>query len=150
MSSIQNCPNSGANFSSVPILDYSLIDSPTTRPQFIHQLQHSLINVGFLYLKNHSVDNHIIDSLISYIPQLFALPQEEKDKIRMANSEHFLGYSRIGMELTKGKVDQREQFDLATPHVSRWREGEMPKELEYLRLWGPSQVSFPVVCFRPF
>jgi isopenicillin N synthase-like dioxygenase len=110
------------------ILDHSLINSPTTKPQFILQLQHALINVGFLYLKNHGVDNHIIDSLISYIPQLFALPQH---KIRMANSEHFLGYSKIGMELTKGKVKRGEQFGFATPHVSRWREDETPEELEY-------------------
>ena len=137
-----NVQEQGVNFSSVPILDYSLINSPTTKPQFILQLRHALINVGFLYLANHSVDAHIIGSLKSYIPKLFALPQDEKDKIGMANSEHFLGYSRIGKELTKGKVDQREQFDFATPHVCRWIEGETPKELEYLRLWGACQVSF--------
>lgn len=55
----------------------------------------------------------------------------------MANSEHFLGYSRLGKELTKGKVDRREQFDIATPHISRWKEGDP----DYYRLWGPSQVS---------
>ena len=32
----------------------------------------------------------------------------------MANSEHFLGYSSLGKELTKGTIDQSEQFDLAT------------------------------------
>jgi isopenicillin N synthase-like dioxygenase len=140
MTNVQD-PNSDANFSSVPILDYSLIDSPATKPQFILQLRHALINVGFLYLNNHGVESHIIDSLKAYIPQLFALPQDEKDRIGMANSEHFLGYSSLGKELTKGKVDRREQFDFATPHVSRWREGESPKELEYLRLWGPCQVG---------
>ena len=140
----------GADFSSVPILDYSLINSTTTKLQFILQLRHALINVGFLYLTNHGVDGHTIDSLKSYIPQLFALPQEEKDRIGMANSEHFLGYSRIGKELTKGKVDRREQFDFATPHVCRWREGETPKEMEYLRLWGPCQVSFRRSHPHPF
>ena len=59
----------------------------------------------------------------------------------MANSEHFLGYSRLGAELTKGKVDQREQFDFATKHVCRWKEGDA----EYYRLWGPSQVCVFVV-----
>lgn len=53
----------------------------------------------------------------------------------MANSEHFLGYSRLGKELTKGKVDRREQFDFATPHISRWKEGDP----DHYRLWGPSQ-----------
>ncbi|KDR66376.1 hypothetical protein GALMADRAFT_1158917 [Galerina marginata CBS 339.88] len=123
------------DFSSVPILDYSLLDSPDGRPRFLDQLRHALINVGFLYLSNHPVSQTDIDQLISYIPKLFALPQEAKDKIRMENSEHFLGYSRLGAELTKGAVDQREQFDIATKHVCRWKEGDP----DYYRLWGPSQ-----------
>ena len=133
-----------SDFSSIPILDYSLLDSPSQRPKFIAQLQHALINIGFLYLSNHPVSTADIDSLIQYIPKLFALPQEAKDKIRMANSEHFLGYSRLGAELTKGKVDQREQFDFATRHVCRWKEGDP----EYYRLWGPSQVCMFRCQFR--
>jgi isopenicillin N synthase-like dioxygenase len=131
-----------ANFSSVPILDYSLLSSPTTRPQFILQLRHALINVGFLYLSNHPVPHSLISSLTAYVPRLFALPQEEKDRIAMVNSAHFLGYSRLGNELTKGKVDWREQFDFATSHVCRWKEGTSLKEEEYLKLWGPSQVCY--------
>lgn len=125
-----------SNFSSVPILDYSLSSDLSTKPKFISELQHALINVGFLYLSNPPVEQQVIDHLISYIPRLFALPQEEKDKIRMANSPHFLGYSKFGAEFTKGKTDQREQIDIATPLECRWRPGDP----DYLRLWGPSQV----------
>ena len=128
--------SSSKNFSSIPILDYSLATDPTHKPQFISELQHALINVGFLYLSNSSVDQELTDRLVSYIPRFFALPQEEKDKIRMVNSPHFLGYNSVGSELTKGKTDQREQVDIATPHVSRWAPGKP----DYLRLWGPSQV----------
>ncbi|KAH7870671.1 uncharacterized protein C8R40DRAFT_1175470 [Lentinula edodes] len=32
----------------------------------------------------------------------------------MANSPHLLGYSRMGMELTKGEVGWREQSDFGT------------------------------------
>jgi hypothetical protein len=38
----------------------------------------------------------------------------------MTNSPHFLGYSRLGVERTKGAADQREQFDIATPFENRW------------------------------
>ncbi|KAG6825642.1 hypothetical protein H0H93_000458, partial [Arthromyces matolae] len=125
----------GANFSSVPILDWTLLK--TDKPLFIAHLQHALINVGFLYLENPPVDQELVSSLIDYIPKLFALPQEAKDAIRMANSPHFLGYSKLGAELTKGKTDHREQFDFATRHETRWREGgDVP---EYYRLWGQSQ-----------
>lgn len=123
------------NFSSIPILDYSLAVSPSQRPQLILELQSALINVGFLYLSNTPVEQSLVDRLISYIPRLFALPQNEKDKIRMSNSPHFLGYSRFGAEYTKGKVDQREQIDIATPLECRWK----PGDFDYLRLWGPSQ-----------
>ncbi|GAW07838.1 Clavaminate synthase-like protein [Lentinula edodes] len=125
------------NFSSIPLLDYSLALSSSTKSQFIIDLRHALINVGFLYLSNTDsmVDPQLIDTLKDYIPKLFALPQEQKDKIRMANSPHFLGYSRLGAELTKGKTDNREQFDIATEHVSRWKPGDP----DYWNVWGPSQ-----------
>ncbi|KAF8825501.1 hypothetical protein HHX47_DHR6000237 [Lentinula edodes] len=125
------------NFSSIPLLDYSLALSSSTKSQFITDLRHALINVGFLYLSNTDsmVDPQLIDTLKDYIPKLFALPQEEKDKIQMANSPHFLGYSRLGAELTKGKTDNREQFDIATEHVSRWKPGDP----DFWNIWGPSQ-----------
>ncbi|KAF7973261.1 hypothetical protein HWV62_38745 [Athelia sp. TMB] len=81
-----------ANFSTVPVLDYALVSDSVRRPEFISQLQHALINVGFLYLKNPPVARKDVDDLIGFIPHLFALPQEAKDEIRMANSPHFLGW----------------------------------------------------------
>lgn len=123
-----------SNFSSVPILDYTLVD--TNKAEFINQLRNAVVNVGFLYLSDTPVSHKDIDDVVAYIPRLFALPQEAKDAIKMANSEHFLGYSQLGAELTKGKTDQREQFDFATPHVSRWKPGDP----DHFRLWGPSQV----------
>ncbi|KAJ7019080.1 hypothetical protein C8F04DRAFT_1149041 [Mycena alexandri] len=115
-----------AYFSSVPTLDYSQTLSPSSKPQFIKELQHALINVGFLYLSNVPVKP---DELVAYIPQLFALPQDAKDKISMANSKHFLGYNKLGAEFTKGRKDWREQFDIATPAC----------DPDYWNLWGPSQ-----------
>ena len=113
-----------STFSSVPLLDYSLTSSPSTKPLFISQLQHAPINIGFLYLSNHTVPASTIDSLIDYIPKLYALPQEEKEKIRMVNSPHFLGYSQLDKEQTQGKVNHKARFVFATGHETRWREGE--------------------------
>lgn len=124
-----------ANFSSVPVLDFALVSDNATKPEFILQLRHALINVGFLYLDNHTVSQKVTNDLIDYIPRLFDLPQEAKNQIFMANSPHFLGYSRLGAEFTKGKTDYREQFDFATPHETQWKPGAP----EHLRLWGPSQ-----------
>lgn len=125
------------NFSSIPILDYDLLASPKTRPEFVAQLLNALTNVGFFYLSNSPVaHSDIIDKVIAYAPRFFDLPDDEKERIRMINSPHFFGYSRFGAELTKGKVDQREQFDFGTPFAARWNSGDP----DFLKLWGPSQV----------
>lgn len=125
-----------SNFSSVPILDYSLLSSPLGRTTFINQLRHGLVNVGFLYLSNHPVSQADTDLLIDYIPKLFALPEEAKEGMSMINSQHFFGYSRLGSEETNGVVDNREQFDFATKYECRWKKGDP----DYLRLRGPPQV----------
>ncbi|KAG1751424.1 uncharacterized protein EDB91DRAFT_1105457 [Suillus paluster] len=118
-----------ANFSSVPVLDFALVSDDATKSDFILQLRHALINVGFLYLNNHTVSQKITNDLIDYIPRLFELPQEAKNKI-------FYGKFTTLPWFTKGKTDYREQFDFATPHETQWKPGAP----EHLRLWGPSQV----------
>ncbi|TFK90634.1 Clavaminate synthase-like protein [Polyporus arcularius HHB13444] len=128
----ESAPNS---FSSIPILDYSLLSTPEGHAKFVEQLRHALIHVGFLYLANPPVSREDMDALIEYTPRLFDLPQEEKEKIRMANSPHFFGYSKLGAELTRGQTDQREQFDFGTLYDNQWKPGDP----EYLKLWGPPQ-----------
>ncbi|KAI0644712.1 Clavaminate synthase-like protein [Trametes meyenii] len=123
------------NFSSVPILDWSLLSTPEGKTKFIEQLRYALVNVGFLYVSNPPVARTDIDDLIAYTPRLFDLPDEEKERIRMVNSPHFFGYSRFGAEFTKGKTDQREQFDFGTPYEAKWKVDDP----DYVKLWGPSQ-----------
>lgn len=126
-----------ADFSSVPVLDFALLSSPSTKPIFISQLRHALINVGFFYLSNHPVPSTTIDSLVSYIPKFFALPQEQKDNVKMANSPHFLGYLGLGEELTKGTVDNKELFYFSTRYETKPKEEESK---DYWRMYGPAQV----------
>lgn len=122
-----------SDFTSVPIIDFSL--AVTNKSLFLSQLRHAIINVGFLYLSNTSVDSSLITNLKSYLDPLFAMEQDVKDGIKMTNSQHFLGYTKLGTEFTKGSLDQREQFDFATQHECRWKEGEE----EFVRLWGEGQ-----------
>ncbi|KAH9035907.1 Clavaminate synthase-like protein [Lactarius pseudohatsudake] len=95
-------------------------------------------NVGFLYLEHPPIPTALFDEVVAYLPRFFELPQGRKEALRMANSPHFLGYSRPGVELTGGAADQREQFDIATP-LENEDSGWTPGGPEYLRLWGPSQ-----------
>ncbi|PYH49353.1 isopenicillin N synthase family dioxygenase [Aspergillus saccharolyticus JOP 1030-1] len=102
------------SFTTIPILDYSLATSPTTKPQFLASLRHALVHVGFFYLINAPVASAVRDELIHQTTAIFDLPREKKLAIEMVNSKHFLGYSRLGAETTARRTDHREQFDFAT------------------------------------
>jgi isopenicillin N synthase-like dioxygenase len=102
------------SFASIPILDLSLADNPSTKPVFLNDLRHAIIDIGFLYIKNFGIDQDFLDKVCSTGKQFFTLPLEEKLRIEMKNGPHFLGYSRLGNEITARKTDFREQVDIGT------------------------------------
>ncbi|KAI1204818.1 Clavaminate synthase-like protein [Annulohypoxylon truncatum] len=104
------------SFTSVPILDLALARDPQTKPQFLADLRHALMEVGFLYLKNVGIPDELWDQVISEGKAFFDIPKEEKLKIEMKNAPSFLGYSQLSAEITAGKIDHREQIDLSTDH----------------------------------
>ena len=73
-------------FNRIPILDYSLLTTGR-KDEFVSQLRHTMIFVGFLYLANTPIESSLFDRVIEYAPRLFELPQEmEKDldkKVKM-------------------------------------------------------------------
>jgi isopenicillin N synthase-like dioxygenase len=99
-------------------LDFALANDIATKPKFLESLRRAVVNVGFLYIKNTPVSIAIQETLIKKGIELFDLPLEEKLKIEMANSKHFLGYARLGTEITAMKPDYREQFDVSTSYCS--------------------------------
>ncbi|EEH11311.1 conserved hypothetical protein [Histoplasma capsulatum G186AR] len=123
-------------FSSIPTIDLSLANSPTTKPALLQKLHNALVSVGFLYVSNHGVPENVIADLVNVIPQLFSLPEAAKDEIALRNSPHFLGYSGVGAETTRGIADRREQVEFATELDVTYEPG---KPL-YERLRGPNQV----------
>ncbi|KAI0446136.1 putative oxidoreductase [Xylaria telfairii] len=125
-----------ATFTSIPILDLSLINLPCQKAKFLAQLREALVVVGFFYLKNITL--WIPESVKSeFEKQAMALcnqPLEKKLEIDMINSKHFLGYSRQGLERTARKLDYREMFDFLTP-----QEAPGPDDPVYLNIQGPNQ-----------
>lgn len=102
-------------FTSVPVLDYAESASPSTRPAFLKALKAAIVNVGFFYLKNTGVPDKVQSNFTEQSIALFNLPLEKKLEIEMVNSKHFLGYARLGQEVTALKNDYREQFDVRSP-----------------------------------
>lgn len=130
--------NMASNFTEIPILDLALAQDPSKRPGMLKQLRQILVEVGFLYIKNHEIPETTINDLVKALPRLFALPLEEKRSIALENSPQFLGYGAIGDERTAGNADQREQFDFATELPDSYVEGQDPL---FKKLYGPNQVS---------
>jgi isopenicillin N synthase-like dioxygenase len=66
------------SFSTIPILDLSLAKDPSTKPKFLEELRHALLEVGFLYLKNVGIPDELTQEVIREGIKFFDLPMEEK------------------------------------------------------------------------
>jgi len=66
------------SFNSIPILDLSLAKDPITKPTFLEDLRHALLEVGFLYLKNVGLPEELTQAVIREGVAFFDLPEEEK------------------------------------------------------------------------
>jgi isopenicillin N synthase-like dioxygenase len=113
----------------LPVVD--LRDDPADLRPRLRTVAH---DVGFFYLTGHGVPDDLTQRLLAAARRLFALPQQDKDAVAMLNSPHFRGYTRLGGELTGGRVDWREQIDIGPERVPL----DDPPE-SYLRLQGPNQ-----------
>ncbi|CAJ2499975.1 Uu.00g028280.m01.CDS01 [Anthostomella pinea] len=122
------------SFTSVPILDLAQAHDPNTKPQFLADLRHALMEVGFLYLENVGIPEELWRQVIAEGKAFFDIPQEEKLKIEMKNAPSFLGYSQLSAEITAGQTDHREQIDLSTEHAV-----PAPDALLYENLLAPNQ-----------
>lgn len=66
------------SFTSVPILDLALARDPETKPQFLADLRHALMEVGFLYLKNVGIPDELFDRVKKLGISFFDIPEDEK------------------------------------------------------------------------
>ncbi|KAE8443277.1 hypothetical protein EG329_002065 [Mollisiaceae sp. DMI_Dod_QoI] len=126
------------SFDHIPILDLSEARDPNTKPKFLEQLLHALLEVGFLYLKNVGIPEELTQRVIKEGVAFFGLPTEEKLRIEMKNAPSFLGYSRLDAEITAHTIDHREQIDLSSTHPV-----PTPDEPLYRNLVAPNQWPSP-------
>lgn len=57
-------------FSSLPILPLSQALDPATKPKFLEDLRHALLNVGFLYLSETELPDQLIKDVINECEEL--------------------------------------------------------------------------------
>lgn len=67
-----------SSFTSIPILDLAAANDPATKPEFLKELRHALMEVGFLYLKNVGISDELFQDVITLGKAFFDIPEEEK------------------------------------------------------------------------
>ncbi|MCJ1436867.1 hypothetical protein MMC27_006249 [Xylographa pallens] len=134
------------SFDTIPILDLSRSQHRSTKPTFLADLRRALLEVGFLYISNTDISQLLVEDVISNGKAFFELPDDAKLAIQMKNAPSFLGYSKLGNEITAHRTDFREQIDLSTPHPL-----PSPTAPLYHNLLSPNQWpdSSILPTFRP-
>jgi isopenicillin N synthase-like dioxygenase len=98
-------------------------------------LREAAHEVGFFYLTGHGVPDELAGRLLAVARRLFELPEADKDAVAMVRSPHFRGFTRLGGELTRSRVDWREQIDIGPERPAIGG----PDKPDYLWLQGPNQ-----------
>ena len=119
------------SFDSIPVLDLFLAQTPETKPAFLNDLKHALLEVGFLYIKNApGISDELVKKVSTLGIAFFNLPEEKQLECEM-----------LGMEITRFKTDWREQIDLSTPHPVPGPEEPLYRNLLAPNLW-PDMPGF--------
>lgn len=106
------------------------------RNAFITKLADAARRIGFFYLTGHGLGLARQQQVLQLAADFFALPVADKLAVKMANTPHFRGYTRLQGELTLGKPDLREQFDIMQEEVANPQQSNGPI---WWQLQGPNQ-----------
>ena len=130
----------------LPWLDLSRLDGRATdHLDFLADLREAAHDVGFFYLTGHGITARQCEEILAVARKFFDLPEAAKLEVEMIHSPHFRGYTRTGRELTRGRPDWREQFDINSERAPLWRLGAPA----WMRLQGPNQWPRSLPELRP-
>lgn len=74
------------SFSEIPIIDVSPLIDGSAPQQVAEQIRHVCENVGFMYIRNHGVEQELIERMYALSKQFFDLPRTAKDRLNVVNS----------------------------------------------------------------
>jgi isopenicillin N synthase-like dioxygenase len=131
----------------LPTLDISRLDAgPAERDKFLEELRVTARDFGFFYLTGHGISENITHEIVNLSRSFFQLPDADKLAIEMVNSPHFRGYTRVGLEVTRGQADWREQIDFSSERPVLPRSPGTP---DWARLQGPNQWPAALPDLKP-
>ena len=73
-------------FTEIPVIDIAPLINGENPLQVASQIGDACEKVGFFYIKNHGIDQQLIDEMYTFTKRFFKLPYEEKNKLNIVNS----------------------------------------------------------------
>jgi isopenicillin N synthase-like dioxygenase len=92
------------NIPSVDLSDF-LSSDPKRKQKFVDEIGRAYEEIGFVSLKNHFLDDKLVDSLYKEVKDFFALPLDTKRKYEIEGLGGQRGYVSFGKEHAKGKKE---------------------------------------------
>ncbi|KAI3893744.1 hypothetical protein MKW92_026959 [Papaver armeniacum] len=137
-----------SDFKSIPIIDASPllcnkwgdVDNEGVSG-VVKQLDQACKEAGFFYVKGHGISDSLIKEVRDMTRKFFDLSYDEKVKIKMSSKTGFRGYQRIGVNVTKGKLDKHEAIDCYR-EFKPGMYGDLGKTLEGSNKWPDSPSNF--------
>ena len=90
------------NIPSVDLADF-LSDDPDRKQKFVNEIGSAYEEIGFVSLKNHFLDDNLVDHLYKDVKSFFALPLETKESYEIDGLGGQRGYISFGKEHAKGR-----------------------------------------------
>lgn len=108
----------------IPVLDLNHFLNSTTAQKFVQDIGEAYEEIGFIALKNHGVDDDLLEDFYKVVESFFNLPEDIKNKYNDHNGGQ-RGYTPFGIEHAKGRpaADLKEFW-----HFGQWVKDD--KELE--------------------
>src|SRR5690625_1042611 len=98
------------NIPSVDLADF-LTQNLEKKQKFVNEIGQAYEEIGFVSLKNHFLDDKLVDDLYNEVKKFFALPVEVKQKYEIPGLAGQRGYVSFGKETAKGrKVADLKEF----------------------------------------
>lgn len=92
------------NIPSVDLADF-LSDDPIRKQKFVDEIGKAYEEIGFVALKNHFLDDTLVNNLYKEVKAFFDLPSDTKTKYEIEGLGGQRGYTSFGKEHAKGKKE---------------------------------------------
>jgi len=92
------------NIPSVDLADF-ISGDPERKQKFVNEIGEAYSEIGFASVKNHFLNDALMDSLYKEVKEFFALPEETKATYEIEGLGGQRGYISFGKEHAKGKKE---------------------------------------------